>query len=1288
MTGRLRTETVIQYENAECGAAALCIVLRFHHCYISLEELRVACGVTRDGSNALNIIKAARSHGMEAFGVRRDSLEKLQALPQPTILHWNRNHFVVFEGADTNRVYINDPKVGPTTITHEEFKRAFTGMALVFQPGTGFQTRGKPFNVTQSLRERLHGAERRLLEIIGISLLLFIPGFVLPLLLRFFVDEILGKRIDLIGMLLAGMACVLLARVVLTILQQRFLLRLEMALAYNGAVAFFDHLLRLPLSFFAQRLSGDLVSRVQLNHQVAQLLSGEIATAVLGILLMLFYAILMFQYDILLTVISIGFAVLNFGVLQVISARRRALNARLLQETARRDGTSVNGLAAIESIKAAGMESSFFARWAGLHAKVVNAEQALGFLSHLAGAAPYLIGLTNAAITLTLGADRIIAGNLSAGALVAFQSLAASFMQPISQLTQLGGQVQEVEGSLNRLDDVLQAPTVAKNRQLSEVQIPVLLSGELTLSRVTFGYNPNTSPLIKEISFSIAPGKQIALVGESGSGKSTIAKLVAGLYREWSGGILFDGIPRARLSESVFAASIAMINQEIALFSGTILDNLTLWDDTIPMERVIAAAKDACIHDVIMQRPDGYHNLVDAAAANFSGGERQRLELARALVHNPKLLILDEATSALDEATETLVLANIRARGCACLVIAHRLSAIQRCDEVISLERGEIVWRGTPEQYLETQTTTAPMLDRDAAPIDVALETGKIDSPQPTAYRDKSLPAKLLSVRDFVFAGMNAIRRELVTLFLLIAILALFNILLPLGTGLVFDQIIPARNRSRLLILGGGLLVGAGLSTLLNFMGGLTALRIEGRIDNTLRSMLWDRLLRLPVPFFRRYGVADLAQRTAGIKQIRSAFADVSAFLMIAILVAIVNMVIMTLIDSTLTTLLVGMTIIYLFMLIMLGQRQRVFQKQTLQAEGEQRNFALQILNGISKLRVAGAEQRALKLWIERFREQQQFAAGARIVQGNAAAIRGSYPILALMFLLYIAATQQRLSIGQFLMFNAAFLQLVGAAAQFGEAFLRGQLTLPALERLNPILQTLPEVTGQHIMPKPLQGQIELKNVSFRYGDSWLFHNLSLSIAPGETVALIGASGSGKSTLLRLLLGFEQPEQGEIYYDGQPLSTLNIEGLRKQLGVVLQNGMLTVGDILTNITGSRMLTIDAAWNAAHLAAIDDDIQQMPMGMNTILNEAQYTLSGGQIQRLLIARALAAKPPVIFFDEATSALDERHQAKIIENLRRMKITQVIVAHRLSAVQHADRIYTLENGILQLHPAIKR
>ncbi len=699
---RVRTPTVLQMEAVECGAAALAMVLAHHGRIVALEELRLACGVSRDGSKASSMLRAARHYGLVAKGFRREPAD-LREMPLPMVVHWNFNHFLVVEGFDKKRVYLNDPATGPRHVPYEEFDQAFTGVVMTFERGEGFDGGGERPSLIAALRRRVSGSGVALLYMVLAGFALLVPGMITPTFSRIFVDSILVRGLThWMTPLLWVMGAVASVTILLVWLQQRYLLRFETKLALDSSAKFFWHVLQLPVEFFAQRYAGEIGNRVELNDRIARLLSGELATTALGVMVIAFYAILMVQYDRVLATIAVVTAALNMAALRYVSRLRTDLNQRLLQDRGKAMGTAMGGLQTIETLKATGAESDFFARWSGQQAKVVNAQQRLQLATELLGAVPPLLLTLDTALILGVGGVRVMDGHLSMGMLVAFQSLVLLFLSPVNRLVTLGGTLQEVRGDMARLDDVLRARTDPGAAPSDESPIaedaPVKLSGALEMRGVSFGYSRLEPPLIEHFDLVLRPGSRVALVGGSGCGKSTVAKLVSGLYEPWSGEILFDGRPRASTPRSVMTNSLGVVDQEIFMFEGSVRDNISLWDATISEFELARAGRDACIHEEVTARAGGYASRVAESGGNFSGGQRQRLEIARALAADPSILVLDEATSALDPATEKAIDDGIRQRGCTCLIVAHRLSTIRDCDEIIVLDRGKIVERGTHDE--------------------------------------------------------------------------------------------------------------------------------------------------------------------------------------------------------------------------------------------------------------------------------------------------------------------------------------------------------------------------------------------------------------------------------------------------------------------------------------------------------------------------------------------------------------------------------------------------------------
>jgi NHLM bacteriocin system ABC transporter peptidase/ATP-binding protein len=576
-------------------------------------------------------------------------------------------------------------------------------VVLTFQPGPNFQPSGQKNSFLFSLKNWLKGSKTALIYLVIVGLLMVIPGLMIPAFSKIFIDDILlGGKIDWLKPLLWAMGTVVVLQAVLTWLQQHYLLRMETKIALSNAGKFFWHIFRLPVLFFQQRSAGDVANRMQSNDQVAAFLSREMAETVIGMMTLIFYFIVMLQYNVYLSLVSLFVGGISIAYLIYSSNKIETMNKKLLQDKGKVIGFSISGLYIIETLKATGSESDFFAKWSGYHAKEVNAQQNLGRTVQTLFHLPNFLAEFANVIILFVGGIIIINGNLTIGSLIAFQALLVSFMKPVNSLTQMGMNIKQVQGDINRLEDVFKYKVdenVSRKITLkNEEDNYRKLEGHLEIKNLSFGYNPWEPPLIQDFNLTLKPGFRVALVGGSGSGKSTVARLVSGIYQPWSGEILFDGVNKDKLPRNVIVNSLAVVDQDINMFDGTIRENLTMWDDTISEFNIISAAKDACIHDVITTRDKGYEYRVREGGANFSGGQKQRFEIARALTINPSILILDEATSALDVQTEKIIDENIRRRGSTCIIVAHRLSTIRDCDEIIVMDKGKIIQRGTHEE--------------------------------------------------------------------------------------------------------------------------------------------------------------------------------------------------------------------------------------------------------------------------------------------------------------------------------------------------------------------------------------------------------------------------------------------------------------------------------------------------------------------------------------------------------------------------------------------------------------
>ncbi|MEU0137881.1 NHLP family bacteriocin export ABC transporter peptidase/permease/ATPase subunit [Streptomyces sp. NPDC006296] len=700
----VRTPTVLQMEALECGAASLAMVLAHYGRHVPLEELRIACGVSRDGSRASNVLKAARSYGLQAKGMQMEPAA-LAEVPAPAILFWEFNHYVVYDGPGRRLgrrgVHVNDPDKGRRFVPAEDFDTSFTGVVLVLEPGEGFRRGGRKPGVLAALPARLRGTTGTMLVALLASLLLVAVGAALPALSRTYIDMfMIGEQSSLLGVLFAAMGTMVALTAVLTWLQQANLLRGRIIASTLGSARFFRHLLRLPVTFFSQRSPADLVQRLQSNDAVAETLARDLTAAGVDGVVVLLYALLLWTYDPQLTVVGVGIALLNVVAMRIVVRLRATGTQKLRADSARLTNTSYTGLQLIETMKATGGENGYFRRWAGQHATTLEEQQRLGVPSAWLGVVAPALATLNSALILWIGGLRAVEGHLSIGLLVAFQALVTRFTAPVTRLNGVAGRVQDFAADVARLKDVENFPVDPLYSRREPAASTRRLKGHVTLEDVTFGYSPLDKPLLNGFSLSVGPGRQVALVGGSGSGKSTVSRLISGLYSPWEGTIRIDGQRLEDIPRGALAASVSFVDQDVFLFEGTVRDNVALWDPSVPDEAVTEALRDAALYDVVARRPAGIHSRVEQDGRNFSGGQRQRLEIARALVRRPSILVLDEVTSALDAETERIIIDNLRRRGCACVVIAHRLSTVRDSDEIVVLDHGTVVERGRHEHLV------------------------------------------------------------------------------------------------------------------------------------------------------------------------------------------------------------------------------------------------------------------------------------------------------------------------------------------------------------------------------------------------------------------------------------------------------------------------------------------------------------------------------------------------------------------------------------------------------------
>lgn len=707
---RSKVPTVIQMEAVECGPACLAMILAHHGNFVPLDVLRDECNIGRDGTTALRLAQVARSYGLDAAGFRGD-LADLQGMSTPFIAFWRFNHFVVVEGWDDVGMFINDPASGPRRVSWQQVDKDFTGIAITMEPTADFRPGGRPMSVVRRLPDLVRGYGWPLSFAALVGLFVAIPGIAAAGFLSFFVNRILGDgQSDLLAGFFLTIAAALVALVGLSWIQMRTLTETTTSLSTRMAALLTWRTLRLPMRYFTQRSSGEVAWRMSMPDILATELAGPLPAAATSAVTMVLFFVALLVVSPAVAMVALVIGLVDFLVLRLIHKHQELGERLTLQAQGRLLGEAVSGIAGIEFVKATGAEEDLFSRFTGYHATLINSRQELGALTQLLIAVPPLLRIVASASAIGIGAFAVLDGSLSLGALVALQPLLAGFLMPFATFVMLGGTTSYVSATVGKIDDVLdQEPEVVGVRTslASDSGAPPMLAaklvGDIEFRDVVFGYNRGATPVLAGLSFRVRPGQRIAIVGTTGAGKSTVSRLLVGLESPWSGEVLIDGVPRDQIAADVLTASLAFVEQQAVLFSGSTMDNLTLWDRSITRDRAVAGARDAAIDDVIASRPGGYDSLIDEGARNISGGQAQRLEIARALTIDPTILVLDEATSALDAATEVEIDNAIRRRGCTTVIVAHRLSTIRDADLILVLDQGSVVESGTHDQLIDNE---------------------------------------------------------------------------------------------------------------------------------------------------------------------------------------------------------------------------------------------------------------------------------------------------------------------------------------------------------------------------------------------------------------------------------------------------------------------------------------------------------------------------------------------------------------------------------------------------------
>ena len=699
--GVAKVPVIIQMEALECGAACLAMIMAYYDKWVPLEQVRVDCGVSRDGSNAKNMLVAARNYGFEAKGYRLEPNELRDKGNFPCIVHWDFNHFVVVDGFRNDKVYLNDPARGAVRIAMKEFDDSFTGIVLMIEPGENFEPGGKPKSVLDFAKKRLKGTKAAIVFVALTTIISYLFSIINPIMSQIFMDRLLtGLNPDWLMPFIWIMAGLALLQLIVQAASAVYSLKINGKMSVVGSSSYMWKVLKLPMDFFSQRMVGDILQRKSTNATIAQTLVTTLAPLALNMVMLIFYLVIMIRYSLVLTAIGISTLLINIVISRIISGKRVNLTRVQMRDLGNLSSATINGISMIETIKASGAENGFFRKWAGYQARVNRQNVSYTKISLYLGMIPALFTQLADYAVIFLGVLYTMQGNFTLGSMMTFQGILSSFMAPAMSMVSSGTAIQEMRTDMERIEDVMNYPDdpYVKDDAVREDVSYAKLSGNIEISNITFGYSRLAEPLIRDFSMSIRQGSRVAFVGASGCGKSTLAKLISGLYQPWSGDITFDGRHIDEIDRSVFKGSLAVVDQDVILFEDSIANNIRMWDESIQDFEIILAARDAQIHEDIIQREGGYNHKLTEGGKDLSGGQRQRIEIARALCQDPTIIILDEATSALDAKVEYEVVKSIKDRGITCIVIAHRLSTIRDCDEIVVLDHGVVVERGTHDE--------------------------------------------------------------------------------------------------------------------------------------------------------------------------------------------------------------------------------------------------------------------------------------------------------------------------------------------------------------------------------------------------------------------------------------------------------------------------------------------------------------------------------------------------------------------------------------------------------------
>lgn len=699
---RVKTPTILQMEATECGATSLSIILAYYGLYISSEKAREMCGVSRDGSKAINIVKAARMLGMDAEGLVVQDIQALRLIEAPFIVFWKFEHFLVVEGIKKNKVYVNDPATGPKVISIEEFDKSFTGVVLLIAPGEDFKPSGKE---EQSLWGLLYNYFKsdfpELSYIFLISIVLAIPQASLAFFIEFFIDNIvINEQTQWMTGFIGSMVFVITSIVILFWIQQYFIIRYKLLFSIKNVPLFFRKLLHLPMSFYTQRSSGDVANRMLVFDAISEKITKAISESVNSMLMIAIYSVIIIMINHVIGMVTLAITLINFSILILAKRKIADLASRFSYDQAKMFGIEYSGVQMIEELKFMSGENKFFSRWLGFKSKIIQTQQRIDFYTALISLLPSTLYFLNLVLLVIFSLHFVVQGTISIGGVIAIYTLILLISAPVINIMDHFLKINELKTDLVRIHDVALASkrTRVVNKKMKKKDLHT--DHLIEIKKLTFGYSVLEAPILSDINLKIKKGHSIAITGISGGGKSSLLNLACGLYEPWLGEIYFNGKNIKNIPSKELYSKIAYVDQNIFLFEGTIRDNITMWDNSINDARINKVLKAVCIYDTIIAK-GGLDYNINEGGTNISVGQAQRIELARALLKSPELILLDEVTSALDTVTEARIYENLRKMDCTFLIVAHRLSAIKHCDQIVLIENGSITESGSYEELMQ-----------------------------------------------------------------------------------------------------------------------------------------------------------------------------------------------------------------------------------------------------------------------------------------------------------------------------------------------------------------------------------------------------------------------------------------------------------------------------------------------------------------------------------------------------------------------------------------------------------